>query len=222
MNVRLVAITKPTTEGITTASELIGYCARVSNPTNQENIKTMPKLLAYMANHGHWSPFEMAHMVVEIKTTRDVLEQMIRHKSFAFQVFSQRYSVVTSPPVFRGARLQDPKNRQSSIETDDDDLQRWWASRQAAIAEITRETYQEAVERGIAKEVARSVLPEGQTPTTLYMAGPIRSWIHYCQLRCGPETQKEHRLIAEECRLILLREFPTLSEIMNTTEKQDA
>lgn len=222
MNVRLIAITKPTIEAIETASELIGYCARVSNPKNQENVETMPKLLAYLAKHGHWSPFEMAHMVVEIQTTRDIARQILRHRSFSFQEFSQRYAEVKMFPVFKKVRLQDQKNRQSSIETDDDVEIAWWGLAQARAFDVTYEIYQSAIKRGVAKEVARDVLPEGLTPTTLYMAGVVRSWIHYCQVRCGPETQKEHRLIAEECRSILLREFPTLSEIMNTTEKQDA
>lgn len=215
MNVRLVAITKPTTEGIENASELIGYCARVSNPKNQENVETMPKLLSYLAKHGHWSPFEMAHMVLEIKTTRDIARQILRHRSFSFQEFSQRYTnVAWISFALREVRLQHPSNRQSSIKTYDSELAEWWEYAQEDVAKLAIANYLTAIQKGIAKEVARAILPEGLTPTTLYMAGPIRSWIHYCQIRCGPETQKEHRLVAEECRSILLREFPTLSEIM--------
>ena len=214
MNVRLIAITKPVIAPLETAVDLLGYCARVSNPENQENVETMPKLLKRLANHKEWSPFEMAHMVLEIKTTRDIGRQILRHRSFSFQEFSQRYSKPTSIFELREARSQHPSNRQSSIKTHDAELATWWERAQEDAAELAAEIYLKATEKGIAKEVARAVLPEGMTPSTLYMAGPIRSWIHYCQLRCGPETQKEHRLIAEECRLILLREFPTLSEIM--------
>jgi thymidylate synthase (FAD) len=215
MGVRLIAVTDPRIEACSNADELIAYCARVSNPTNQSNKETAPKLIGYLVRNQHWSPFEMAHMVLEITTTRDIARQILRHRSFSFQEFSQRYAPVRNADViFRETRLQDIKNRQASLETDDLELIDWWLNAQADVSKLTNKKYREALERGIAKEIARVVLPEGMTESTLYMAGVVRSWIHYCQLRCTSGTQKEHREIALQCRKILLEEFPALAEVL--------
>jgi thymidylate synthase (FAD) len=207
--VRLIAITKPVIEGME-PGDLIAYCARVSNPANQHNTETSPKLLKYLKKNAHWSPFEMASMTLEIVTTRDIGRQILRHRSFSFQEFSQRYAAVVEPPVLSEARLQDEKNRQNSIETTDEGLQEWWNYSQNAVANYSEGVYRDALGRGIAKEVARKVLPEGLTASTMYMAGTIRSWMHYCEERTKPGVQREHRLIAEKCMHILLREFPAL------------
>jgi len=217
--VRLIAFTQPIElDGVQTGEELVAYCARVSNPGNQANHETAPRLLNYLTRNQHWSPFEMAHAVMEIQTTRDIARQILRHRSFSFQEFSQRYAEVTDGVMLREARLQDTKNRQNSTETDDAELQRQWYTLQSRTAELTRQTYQWALEQGIAKEVARAVLPEGLTISRLYMAGSIRSWIHYIQLRAGNGTQKEHREIAVMCRLALLHVMPSLEEILNATQ----
>ena len=214
--VRLIAFTQPIElDGVQTGEELVAYCARVSNPDNQANHETAPRLLNYLTRNHHWSPFEMAHAVIEITTTRDIARQILRHRSFSFQEFSQRYAEVTDDVMLREARLQDTKNRQNSTETDDAELQRQWYTLQSRTAELTRQTYQWALEQGIAKEVARAVLPEGLTVSRLYMAGSIRSWIHYIQLRAGNGTQKEHREIAVMCRLALLHVMPSLKEILH-------
>ena len=210
--VRLIAITKPVIPECTESGDLIAYCARVSNPANQRNTETAPKLLAYLKKNAHWSPFEMASMTLEIVTTRDIGRQILRHRSFSFQEFSQRYAAVVEPPVLSEARLQDEKNRQNSIETTDEGLQEWWNYSQEAVAAYTSGIYQAGLKRGIAKEVARKVLPEGLTASTMYMAGTIRSWMHYCEERTKPGVQKEHRLIAEACKHILHKEFPALQE----------
>lgn len=216
--VRLIAFTQPIElDGVQTGEELVAYCARVSNPGNQANHETAPRLLNYLTRNQHWSPFEMAHAVMEIQTTRDIARQILRHRSFSFQEFSQRYAEVTDDVMLREARLQDTKNRQNSTETDDAELQRQWYTLQSRTAELTRQTYQWALEQGIAKEVARAVLPEGLTVSRLYMAGSIRSWIHYIQLRAGNGTQKEHREIAVMCRLALLHVMPSLKEILDET-----
>jgi len=198
------------------ALKVIAYCARVSNPANQENHDTAPRLLAYCARKGEWSPFEMVSMTLEIETTRDIARQILRHRSFSFQEFSQRYAEVTDKPVFRAARLQDSINRQSSIPVGEEHAQKAdsWARMQRHVASVSLELYREALAIGIAKECARALLPEGLTPSRLYMAGTVRSWIHYVQLRTKPETQKEHREIAEKCRAILLEQLPILSEII--------
>ena len=214
-NVRLVALTQPVgLEDIATSEEFVAYCARVSNPGNQENNSTAPKLLSYLINNHHWSPFEMAHAVMEIETTRDIARQILRHRSFSFQEFSQRYSTVTEDAVLRKARLQDTKNRQNSLDTNDEVLQEWWDTMQLAVADVTKEAYSLAIGRGIAKEVARVLLPEGMTPSRLYMAGSIRSWIHYIQLRTGNGTQKEHREIASQCCNGLVSAMPSLRDII--------
>ena len=204
--VKLVTITPD-------AEQLIAYCARVSNPANQYNVETAPRLLRYLMDHGHWSPFEMAHMVVEITATRDIARQLLRHRSFSFQEFSQRYAEVgtsATAGILREARLQDTRNRQNSIYSDDEALQDWWADQQQQVEHIAHMVYSSALSKGIAKEVARAVLPEGLTPTRMYMAGSIRSWIHYCKVRCGPETQLEHREIADQCLAILKEQLPSL------------
>ena len=214
-NVRLVALTKPVgLEDIATSEEFVAYCARVSNPGNQENNSTAPKLLNYLIKNQHWSPFEMAHAVMEIETTRDIARQILRHRSFGFQEFSQRYATVTEDAVLREARLQDTKNRQNSLDTNDEVIQEWWDTMQLAVADVTKEAYSLAIGRGIAKEVARVLLAEGMTPSRLYMAGSIRSWIHYIQLSTGNGTQKEHREIATQCCDVLVSAVPSLRDII--------
>jgi len=217
--VRLIAFTQPIElDGVQTGEELVAYCARVSNPGNQANHETAPRLLNYLTRNHHWSPFEMAHAVIEITTTRSIARQILRHRSFSFQEFSQRYAEVDAEPILRETRLQDHKNRQNSIETFDVELGAKWQQLQANVAKLTQQSYQWAIDNGIAKEVARSVLPEGMTPSRLYMAGSVRSWIHYIQLRAGNGTQKEHREIAVMCRLALLHVMPSLEEILNATQ----
>lgn len=215
-NVELVAISKMLLDGKERGHDhLIAHCARVSNPENQHNQDTAPRLLRYLAKHQHWSPFEMCHMVLGITTTRDIARQILRHRSFSFQEFSQRYAKAAGEAVIREARLQDQKNRQSSLETDDPELTRWWAQQQEKHSEEAHHIYDTALQLGIAKEVARSVLPEGNTQSVLYMAGTIRSWIHYIQLRTHEGTQKEHREIALQCKGVLLEQLPNLEEIFN-------
>ena len=214
MTVRLIAITKPVIEECKESSDLIAYCARVSNPANQANTETAPRLLRYLANNAHWSPFEMASMTVEITTTRDIARQILRHRSFSFQEFSQRYAEVAAEAVLREARMQDVKNRQASHDTDDAELHKRWKEAQLDVARFCQSTYRDAIAHGIAKEVARSVLPEGLTESTLYMAGTIRSWIHYVQLRTEQGTQKEHRDIARACKRLLLEQFPSLGDAL--------
>jgi thymidylate synthase (FAD) len=215
MNVKLIAVSKPVIEECQTAEDLIAYCARVSNPANQANTETAPRLLDYLIRNQHWSPYEMASMTLEITTTRDIARQMLRHRSFSFQEFSQRYAVTSSKPLIREARLQDQKNRQSSLETDEQELKDWWSGAQATLLKQAEYIYKAALGNGIAKEVARAVLPEGLTESKLYMAGTIRSWIHYVSLRSEAGTQKEHREIAEACKTILLSQFPALQESFN-------
>lgn len=213
--VNLIALSKPS--AITdchTAEELVAYAARVSNPANQNNMKTAGKLLKYLIQNEHWSPLEMVHMTLEIKTTRDISRQILRHRSFSFQEFSQRYAVSESF-VTREARLQDTKNRQNSIETEDKELAELWNMKQCEVLLKTKEVYEWALEKGIAKEQARAVLPEGNTETTLYMAGSLRSWVHYCQLRMANGTQKEHMEIAQKCWNILIGHFPAVAEALD-------
>jgi thymidylate synthase (FAD) len=218
-NVKLIGVTQPKIEGIDTAEQLVAYCARVSNPANQDN-QDSARLLKYLVRNKHWSPFEMVHVVLEINTTRDIARQILRHRSFSFQEFSQRYAAVVdmSPP--KEARLQDTKNRQNSVETDDIHTQKWWEEEQARLIERITGIYQEALKQGIAKEVARVVLPEGLTMSRLYMSGSLRSWIHYCELRMGNGTQKEHREIATQCWSILTEQFPSLKDILSVNESK--
>jgi thymidylate synthase (FAD) len=219
-NVKLVGITKPVGFAVTgeihTAEDLISYCARVSNPNNQHNTITADKLLKYLVKHKHWSPFEMVSLTMEINTTRDIARQILRHRSFSFQEFSQRYAVVDdSSFTFKEVRTQDPKNRQNSNQTDDVELVADWDGIQETVMHTCIELYKEALAKGIAKEVARSVLPEGLTMSRMYMSGTLRSWIHYCELRMANGTQKEHQLIAKECWGVIVKEFPSLKEVLS-------
>lgn len=211
--VNLIGVTKPSaiTECFT-PGDLVAYTARVSNPANQNNTQTAPKLLKYLIREKHWSPFEMVHMTLEIKTTRDIARQILRHRSFAFQEFSQRYAVAENIGCDREARLQDTKNRQNSVEVDDPEMQESWNMQQAKVRNAAQAAYKWALDNGIAKEQARAVLPEGLTQSTLYMAGSLRSWIHYIDLRAANGTQKEHMIIAEQCKKIVLEHFPMLEE----------
>lgn len=186
-------------EGLDNIQDLIAYCARVSNPSNQANTKTTPKLLEYLIKHKHWSPFEMASATIEVNTTRDIARQLLRHRSFSFQEFSQRYADVNGLGdafELREARMQDPTNRQNSIACDDVSTQLWWDAQQKFVIEHVQRIYDEALAKGIAKEQARSILPEGNTKSRLYVNGTIRSWIHYCDLRCANGTQLEHMELA--------------------------
>ena len=221
MDVKLVSYSQPTGEfmdmGITDAQELIAYCARVSNPSNQFNTETSEKLIRYLVKHQHWSPLEMVSACVEITTTRDIARQILRHRSFSFQEFSQRYADPTKDLAFvtREARLQDTKNRQNSIESNDTELQAWWDAKQKWIIEQARVAYSEAIERGIAKEQARAVLPEGLTESRLYMNGTLRSWVHFIELRSGNGTQKEHQEIAKMCAEVIAQVFPMSVEYVH-------
>ena len=221
-SVRLIAITKPVVDELNSCGELLAYCARVSNPSNQLNHDTAEKLLKYMTDHQHWSPFEMVSATIEVITTRDIGRQLLRHWSFKFQEFSQRYAEVTQPLIIREARLQDTKNRQNSIELYDDevDLKQGWQIVQESVANTALTAYNWAIEHGIAKECARVVLPEGMTESRMYVAGNLRSWIHYVLLRSGNGTQKEHREIAEACREILINEVPELKGVLNAEEEK--
>lgn len=215
MKVRLVSYSQPADiEGLDNVQDLIAFCARVSNPSNQFNTETSEKLLGYLAKHKHWSPFEMASACLEIETTRDIARQMLRHRSFSFQEFSQRYADPTKELEFvlREARLQDEKNRQNSIETDSVELQREWERHQRRVLWMVKEVYEWAIHNGIAKEQARAVLPEGNTVSRLYMNGTIRSWIHYIELRGANGTQKEHIEVAKACAEAITKIFPTILE----------
>ena len=212
MSVSLVGMTQPSAmTGCHTANELIAYTARVSNPDNQNNPKTASKLLGYLIKHEHWSPFEMVSVTLEITTTRDISRQIIRHRSFSFQEFSQRYAKSTNYET-RECRLQDKKNRQNSIETKDKELAEDWNMVQRRVINAAKDAYEWALENGIAKEQARAVLPEGNTETTLYMSGTLRSWIHYCKLRRSNGTQKEHMIIADQCWDVLSQHFPDVAK----------
>jgi thymidylate synthase (FAD) len=193
------------------AQSITAYCGRVSNPANQDNHETADKLLRYLQKHKHWSPFEMASMCLEIVTTRDVARQILRHRSFSFQEFSQRYAVVNDFTT-RECRLQDDKNRQNSIPVQDRELERFWQEQQQEVLKAAKKAYSNALNNGIAKEVARSVLPEGLAMSRMYVSGTIRSWLHYCEVRTDASTQKEHRDIAEKCQAILKSQMPALFE----------
>lgn len=223
---KIVALTQPiisingntdTGAPLMSVDEFVAYVARVSNPSNQHNMITANKLLKYLAKHKHWSPFEMVHVVMEINTTRDIARQVLRHRSFTFQEFSQRYADPTGDLGFshREARLQDPKNRQNSVEISDADLEFAWKVEQRHVIERAQMTYKWAIGNGIAKEQARAVLPEGLTNSRMYMGGSLRSWIHYCQLRMGVETQKEHREIATDAWYELTAKFPSLRDSLD-------
>ena len=214
MKVKLVSYSTPTeeflNEGIDNAQELVAFCARVSNPSNQLNTETSEKLIKYLIKNAHWSPLEMVSACLEIETTRDIARQILRHRSFSFQEFSQRYAnpVKDLEFVTREARLQDLKNRQNSIENDDEEISNMWIEKQEHLISEATETYNWAIENGIAKEQARAVLPEGNTVSRMYMNGTLRSWIHYIELRSGNGTQKEHMEIAVACAEVITKIFP--------------
>ncbi len=215
MKVQIVGHTQPTeafqTDGMDDIQDLIAFCARVSNPSNQMNSETSERLLNYLAKHKHWSPFEMASATLEIETTRDIARQILRHRSFAFQEFSQRYadpSEFGDQFVIREARLQDQKNRQNSIDSDDQALMENWERAQKSVIAAAEKAYNWALEKGIAKEQARAVLPEGLTKSRLYMQGSIRSWIHFIELRSGNGTQKEHMEVARAVAQCIGEIFP--------------
>lgn len=220
MQVKLVSYSKPSrefySEGLLDVQDLIAFCARVSNPSNQLNAGTADKLIRYLIKHQHWSPLEMVSACIEIETTRDIARQILRHRSFSFQEFSQRYADPTKDLdfVLREARLQDTKNRQNSIETNDAQLQAWWDAKQKFLIDYVRDTYAEAIEKGIAKEQARAILPEGNTVSRMYMNGTLRSWIHFIQLRAGNGTQKEHREVALACAKVIAEIFPMATELV--------
>jgi thymidylate synthase (FAD) len=225
MHVRLVSYSEPTEEfanlGISDAQELIAYCARVSNPSNQLNTETSEKLIRYLIKHAHWSPLEMVSVCMEITTTRDIARQILRHRSFSFQEFSQRYADPVRDLEFelRSARLQDSTNRQNSTELDlrDPDqreLARIWVEKQQAVIRAAREAYTWAVTNGLAKEQARAVLPEGNTQSRLYMNGTLRSWVHFIELRSANGTQREHQAVALACAEVIAAVFPMASEFV--------
>ena len=220
MKVKLIGYTKPNVDidvpEMNDLQDLIAYCARVSNPANQNNTQTSEKLIKYLIKNKHWSPLEMVHVTLEIETTRDIARQMLRHRSFSFQEFSQRYAdpVKHLDFVLREARLQDTKNRQNSIKTDDTGLQEEWNKYQQNVINEARIAYQWAINNGIAKEQARVILPEGNTVSKLYMAGTLRSWIHYVQLRSENGTQQEHVDIAEACAEVISTIFPMAKDMI--------
>ena len=215
LKVKIINYSQPPNTSAETMTELVAYCARVSNPSNQANKDTAEKLIKYLIKNKHWSPLEMVHLTLEIETTRDIARQILRHRSFSFQEFSQRYADPTKDLdfVLREARLQDTKNRQNSIETDNLALQSFWEERQKRVIEEAKNAYEWAISNGIAKEQARAVLPEGLTVSRLYMAGTLRSWIHYIQLRSENGTQKEHINIAKACAEVIATVFPLSKEL---------
>lgn len=225
VKVKLISYSKPSNEmcdeGITDVQELIAFCARVSNPSNQFNKETSEKLIRYLIKHKHWSPLEMVSACLEIETTRDIARQILRHRSFSFQEFSQRYADPTKDLSFvlREARLQDEKNRQNSIEMEptigNAMIQEEWKTRQLELIKLVNDTYTWAINKGIAKEQARAVLPEGLTVSRLYMNGTLRSWIHFIDLRSANGTQKEHQLVAMECAKVIAETFPMANEFVN-------
>ena len=218
MKVRLVSYSKPTiefeNEGITDVQELVAFSARVSNPSNQNNNETSQKLIKYLINNKHWSPLEMVTACIEIETTRDIARQILRHRSFSFQEFSQRYADPTKDLSFvlKEARLQDNKNRQNSIDTDNETLKSEWINKQKKLIDLSLKTYKWAIDNGIAKEQARAVLPEGNTVSRMYMNGTLRSWVHYIELRSSNGTQKEHMEIAKSIAKIISDIFPMMSD----------
>jgi len=215
--VRHVHSGEPGIMGLENIQDLVAYCARVSNPSNQSNTKTTPKLLEYLIKHKHWSPFEMASACIEVTTTRDIARQLLRHRSFAFQEFSQRYADIRDLDnnfVVREARLQDPKNRQNSVDNEDAALEDEWANKQMAVIETSKMAYNWAIENGIAKEQARAVLPEGNTVSRLYVNGTIRSWIHYIELRSANGTQKEHMDLAKATAEAISKIYPNISNFI--------
>lgn len=226
MKVKLISYSKPSRqmydEGLTDAQELVAFCARVSNPSNQFNMDTADKLIRYLIKHKHWSPLEMVSACLEVETTRDIARQILRHRSFSFQEFSQRYADPTKDLDFvvREARLQDTKNRQNSVDLDlsadkDRQIAYQWENLQRDLIKKTREVYTWAVEKGIAKEQARAVLPEGLTVSRLYMNGTLRSWVHFIELRSSNGTQKEHMEVARECAKVIAEVFPMVNDFVS-------
>jgi thymidylate synthase (FAD) len=215
MNVKLISYSKPPTEE-KSLQDLVAYCARVSNPANQNNTETNEKLINYLIRNDHWSPLEMVSICLEIETTRDIARQILRHRSFSFQEFSQRYAVADLGFVTRETRMQDSKNRQNSIPIEDSILEDQWITAQNLIAEYAENAYKWAIENGIAKEQARAVLPEGMTVSRMYMNGTLRSWVHYIQLRSGNGTQKEHREVALSCAKAIEPIFPMIMTFLST------
>ena len=220
--VKLFACSQPiegTIIGIENIQELIAYCAKVSNPQFQTNFSKAEGLLKYLIKHKHWSPFEMVSATMEITTTRDIARQILRHRSFSFQEFSQRYadvSIMDDSFVLREARMQDPKNRQNSEDCYDRETHDWWEEAQLEVINLVKDKYAQALDMGIAKEQARSILPEGNTVSRMYMQGSLRSWIHYCELRSANGTQAEHMMIARECAKAIVSIFPMISDKMET------
>jgi thymidylate synthase (FAD) len=218
MKVKLISYSQAVEDefDLKNVQELIAFCARVSNPSNQYNTETSEKLIRYLTKHQHWSPLEMVSACLEIETTRDIARQILRHRSFSFQEFSQRYADPTKDLdfVLREARLQDPKNRQNSIENNNLAIAAWWEERQKRVIEEAKNAYAWAIENGIAKECARAVLPEGNTVSKIYMNGTLRSWVHFIQLRSANGTQKEHQLVAKECATVIAKVFPMVNEFV--------
>lgn len=214
VKVKVIGVTTPVIGLIPDSEGIISYAARVSNPSNQDKFETASKLLKYCLNHKHYSVFETANIVVEIESPRDIARQILRHRSFSFQEFSQRYAEAQSF-VFRDARLQDNKNRQNSVVTDDQDLSEKWNEKQQEVVNLVKKNYDWALKNGIAKECARVILPEGNTMSRMYMNGTVRSWLHYCDLRDGNGTQLEHVDVARKCKKEILKHFPFLEEVWN-------
>jgi thymidylate synthase (FAD) len=220
LKVKLVSYSRPSDEmmkdGLDDVQDLVAFCARVSNPSNQLNMETAEKLIKYLIKHKHWSPLEMASACLEIETTRDIARQILRHRSFSFQEFSQRYADPTKDLDFvtREARLQDTVNRQNSVSTDDRDLAENWNMKQMAVINLVKDTYKWAIDNGIAKEQARAILPEGNTVSRLYMNGTLRSWIHFIEIRSGNGTQKEHMEVARACAEAITEIFPMVTEFV--------
>jgi thymidylate synthase (FAD) len=220
VQVKLISYSKPSRElvsdGLYDVQELIAFCARVSNPSNQFNTETSEKLIKYLVKHQHWSPLEMVSACLEVTTTRDIARQILRHRSFSFQEFSQRYADPTKDLHFelREARLQDTKNRQNSVETKDAELQAWWNAKQQFLINYVKEVYTDALNKGIAKEQARAILPEGLTASRMYMNGTLRSWIHFIQVRSGNGTQKEHMEVAREVAKVIAEIFPLAQDFV--------
>jgi len=213
MKVKLISYSQPVSTELS-LQDLVAYCARVSNPANQINTETNEKLIQYLMKNEHWSPLEMVSICLEIETTRDIARQILRHRSFSFQEFSQRYAVADLGFESREARLQDTKNRQNSIETEDVELETEWEKKQKEVQEMVKESYDWALHNGIAKEQARAVLPEGMTVSRMYMNGTLRSWVHYIKLRTGNGTQKEHREVAIACAEIISSIYPLMKELI--------
>ena len=213
MHVKVVSYSK--SEEDQSLQDLVAFCARVSNPSNQLNTETNERLIRYLTKNQHWSPLEMVSVCLEIETTRDIARQILRHRSFSFQEFSQRYAVADLGFEYKEARIQDTKNRQNSIEIEDEIMEENWSMVQDRVAKTAETAYKWAIENGIAKEQARAVLPEGMTVSRLYMNGTLRSWVHYIQLRSGNGTQKEHREVALKCAEVIAPIFPMIMEFVS-------